>query len=126
MPKPAFVTYHSFQQKQTASSDLAPCILPLQQHRWATAPVSVGLRFRSASWFLGFGPCLHRETLKSGRSVHRVLLMQSTKALELACTPGALSGLWWLGSWLMHSGLMLFAILEQLRHYSCGSAAAVI
>lgn len=79
MPEPAFVTYHSFQEKQAASS----CFL----HPALTA-ASVGLRFHSAFWFSGFGPSLHRETLQPGGSLHKVLLMQSTKALGRARTPG--------------------------------------
>lgn len=61
------------------------------------ALVSVGLRFHFASWFSGFGLCLHRETLKSGKSLHRVLLTQSTKGLGLAHTRSADFGGWDLG-----------------------------
>lgn len=119
--QPAFVGHHSFQEKQAASSELVPSLLPLQQRQRATALLSVGL----PPAFQNSAPACPGKH-GSGGSLHRVLLMQSTKSLGLARAPGALCRLWWLRPWLMHPGLMLYANLEQLHHYSCGSAAAFI
>lgn len=121
MSKPAFVSYHCFEEKQAAPSECASSILPSQQHQWAMALVLVGLKLHSASWFWGFGLCLHSETLGLGGSLHRVLLRQSTKAFW-ACSPAWCSvQALLLGSWIGAG-----AVLEQLHHCSCVSAAAAM
>lgn len=80
----------------------------------------VGLRF-FCLLDSGSCPCLHghREMVAPVGLCTGSCSCKAPKPWVPPCRP------LWLGSWLLHPGLMLFTIPEQLYHYSCGSAAVI-